>query len=443
MKRKQLGNPRDAALFVLMDVDKNQAYSNLLLTKHMNQHKIAGIDKGLMTELTYGTLQHKMTLDFFLAPFIKGKLENWVQWVLRMAVYQIHYLDRIPNHAVVNEAVQLAKYHGHKGVSGLVNGVLRAFLREGVPSFDSIKGPLERLSIETSHPEWMLENWIQAFGFEKTEQIARQNNVAPPQTIRVNTMKISIDDAIQALESEGFTVRKGILPESLHVAGKTSATSALFASGQFTIQDESSMMPAHALQLEKGMTVLDMCAAPGGKTTHIAQLLANTGHITALDLHENKLKYIHENAERLGFTHISTVAADARQAQEVLEQKQFDRILVDAPCSGYGVIRRKPDMKYAKKPQDAERLATIQLAILNEAYSLLSPGGILVYSTCTIEPTENDEVIDAFLQLHQDMQELSLPDVFTALPHGAAKVGHQVLPYPDGDGFYVVALQKA
>ncbi|MBM7705361.1 16S rRNA (cytosine967-C5)-methyltransferase [Chryseomicrobium aureum] len=443
MKRKQLGNPRDAALFVLMDVDKNQAYSNLLLTKHMNQHKIAGIDKGLMTELTYGTLQHKMTLDFFLAPFIKGKLENWVQWVLRMAVYQIHYLDRIPNHAVVNEAVQLAKYHGHKGVSGLVNGVLRAFLREGAPSFDSIKDPLERLSIETSHPEWMLENWIQAFGFEKTEQIARQNNVAPPQTIRVNTMKISIDDAIQALESEGFTVRKGILPESLHVAGKTAATSALFASGQFTIQDESSMMPAHALQLEKGMSVLDMCAAPGGKTTHIAQLLANTGHITALDLHENKLKYIHENAERLGFTHISTVAADARQAQEVLEQKQFDRILVDAPCSGYGVIRRKPDMKYAKKPQDAERLATIQLAILNEAYSLLSPGGILVYSTCTIEPTENDEVIDAFLQLHQDMQELSLPDVFTALPHGAAKVGHQVLPYPDGDGFYVVALQKA
>lgn len=443
MKRKQLGNPRDAALFVLMDVDKNQAYSNLLLTKHMNQHKIAGIDKGLMTELTYGTLQHKMTLDFFLAPFIKGKLENWVQWVLRMAVYQIHYLDRIPNHAVVNEAVQLAKYHGHKGVSGLVNGVLRAFLREGAPSFDSIKDPLERLSIETSHPEWMLENWIQAFGFEKTEQIARQNNVAPPQTIRVNTMKISIDDAIQALESEGFTVRKGILPESLHVAGKTAATSALFASGQFTIQDESSMMPAHALQLEKGMTVLDMCAAPGGKTTHIAQLLANTGHITALDLHENKLKYIHENAERLGFTHISTVAADARQAQEVLEQKQFDRILVDAPCSGYGVIRRKPDMKYAKKPQDAERLATIQLAILNEAYSLLSSGGILVYSTCTIEPTENDEVIDAFLQSHQDMQELSLPDVFTALPHGAAKVGHQVLPYPDGDGFYVVALQKA
>ncbi|XKH51468.1 16S rRNA (cytosine(967)-C(5))-methyltransferase RsmB [Chryseomicrobium palamuruense] len=443
MKRKQLGNPRDAALFVLMDVDKNQAYSNLLLTKHMNQHKIAGIDKGLMTELTYGTLQHKMTLDFFLAPFIKGKLENWVQWVLRMAVYQIHYLDRIPNHAVVNEAVQLAKYHGHKGVSGLVNGVLRAFLREGAPSFDSIKDPLERLSIETSHPEWMLENWIQAFGFEKTEQIARQNNVAPPQTIRVNTMKISIDDAIQALESEGFTVRKGILPESLHVAGKTAATSALFASGQFTIQDESSMMPAHALQLEKGMTVLDMCAAPGGKTTHIAQLLDNTGHITALDLHENKLKYIHENAERLGFTHISTVAADARQAQEVLEQKQFDRILVDAPCSGYGVIRRKPDMKYAKKPQDAERLATIQLAILNEAYSLLSPGGILVYSTCTIEPTENDEVIDAFLHSHQDMQELSLPDVFTALPHGAAKVGHQVLPYSDGDGFYVVALQKA
>ncbi|WP_342525869.1 16S rRNA (cytosine(967)-C(5))-methyltransferase RsmB [Chryseomicrobium sp. FSL W7-1435] len=442
MKRKQQGNPRDAALYVLMEVDKNQAYSNLLLTKHMTQHKITGVDRGLMTELTYGTLQNKMTLDFYLEPFTKGKLDNWVRWVLRMAIYQLVYLDRIPNHAVVNEAVQLAKHHGHKGVSGLVNGVLRAFLRQGAPSFETIKDPLQRLSIETSHPEWMLSRWIETYGFEKAEQIARQNNVAPPQTIRVNTTKLTVSEAIEALEKEGFTVRKGILPESLHVANKTAATSALFEAGQITIQDESSMMPAHALNLSLDMTVLDMCAAPGGKTTHIAQLLKDTGEITALDIHEHKMKFIHQNAERLGFTRITTVAADAREASEVFDGKQFDRILVDAPCSGYGVIRRKPDMKYTKQQGDVERLVTIQQAILDEAYKLLAPGGIVVYSTCTIEATENQEVVDAFLAKYSDMQAIELPAVFNELPTVNVSTGLQVLPYNDGDGFYIAALQK-
>lgn len=443
MKKKSIGNPRDAALHVLLEVDKNQAYSNLLLTKHLKQHKIAPVDRGLMTELTYGTLQHKMTLDYYLKPFLKGKIEPWVLWLLRMAVYQITYLDRIPDHAVVNESVQLAKLHGHKGVSGLINGVLRAYLRQGPPSLDEIADPVERLSIESSHPRWMIENWITAFGFDKTKKIALQNNVAPPQTVRVNTHKISVDEAIHALEQEGFQVRRGLLPESLHLSGKVAAASELFATGGLTIQDESSMMPAHALHLREGLNVLDMCAAPGGKTTHIAQLMEDTGAITALDIHEHKMKLIHDNANRLGFQRITTIASDARNARASLEQKQFDRILVDAPCSGYGVIRRKPDMKYTKQPADADRLATIQLAILEEAYNLLIPGGILVYSTCTIEPKENQEVVSRFLKLHPDLHEQSLPDILQKLPHTAMGPGMQVLPYEDGDGFYLAALLKA
>lgn len=443
MKKKSIGNPRDAALHVLLEVDKNQAYSNLLLSKHLKQHKIAPVDRGLMTELTYGTLQHKMTLDYYLKPFVKGKIEPWVQWLLRMAIYQITYLDRIPDHAVVNESVQLAKLHGHKGVSGLVNGVLRSYLRKGPPSLDGIKDPVDRLSIESSHPRWMIDNWVAAFGFEKAEKIAHQNNVAPPQTVRVNTHKISVDEAIQALEQEGFQVRRGLLPESLHLSGKVAAGSELFATGGLTIQDESSMMPAHALGLREGLNVLDMCAAPGGKTTHIAQLMNDTGEITALDLHEHKMKLIHDNADRLGFHTITTIVSDARKATESLEQKQFDRILVDAPCSGYGVIRRKPDMKYSKQPADAERLATIQLDILEEAYNLLAPGGVLVYSTCTIEPTENQEVVSSFLKLHPDLSEQALPDFLHQLPHATTSPGLQVLPYEDGDGFYLAALLKA
>lgn len=436
------GNPRDAALQVLLEVEKNQAYSNLLVTKKIKEFGLEGPDRALMTELSYGTLQQKLTLDYYLAPFIKGKVESWVRILLRMAVYQFIYLDRIPNHAVVNEAVTIAKFRGHKGISGMVNGVLRAFLREGAPSLDGIKDPIERLSIETSHPRWMLENWIESFGFDAAAQIAKQNNTAPPQTVRLNTHLISREEAVQHLTEEGFEVRTGLLDESLHLSKRPATSSSLFIDGKMTIQDESSMMPAHALQLEEGMKVLDMCAAPGGKTTHIAQLMNNTGEIVALDIHDHKIKLIDDNAKRLGFTKIQAVSSDARNAFETLEGQQFDRILVDAPCSGYGVIRRKPDMKYTKKQEDGARLATIQFDILEQAYKLIKSGGIIVYSTCTIEPTENQHVIEKFLGEHADMELVALPDMVSEVNQSSNGPGAQVLPYADGDGFYLAALQK-
>lgn len=442
MTKKLMGNPRDAALEVLLEVNKNQAYSNLLVSRKIKEFKLEGPDRGLMTELAYGTLQHQTKLDFLLAPFLKGKIEPWVRILLRLSVYQLVFLDRIPEHAVVNEAVTISKKRGHKGISGLVNGVLRSFLREGPRSTETIKDPLERLAVETSHPEWLLKDWIDRYGLEKAREIAEQNNTAPPQTVRVNTVKISRDEAIASLEQEGFTVRKGIVEECLHVSGKPAASSELFQSGRLTIQDESSMLPAHALQLQEGLSVLDMCAAPGGKSTHIAQLMNDTGTVMALDLHQHKVKLIRENAERLGLNSIEPLVGDARQAREILEGAQFDRVLIDAPCSGYGVIRRKPDMKYTKQPTDAARLAEIQLAILEEAYELLKPGGTIVYSTCTIEPTENQQVVEAFLSQHPDMELIDLPNVLEELPHLSEGPGIQILPYADGDGFYLAALTK-
>lgn len=442
MTKKLIGNPRDAALEVLLEVSKNQAYSNLLVSRKIKEYKLEGPDRGLMTELAYGTLQHQTKLDFLLAPFLKGKIETWVRILLRLSIYQLVFLDRIPEHAVVNEAVAISKKRGHKGISGLVNGVLRSFLREGPRSTETIADPLQRLAVETSHPEWLLKDWIDRYGFEKAREIAEQNNTAPPQTVRVNTVKLSREDAIATLEEEGFSVRKGIVEESLHVSGKPAASSQLFKTGLLTIQDESSMLPAHALQLKQGLSVLDMCAAPGGKTTHIAQLMGDTGNVIALDLHPHKVKLIRENAERLGLTTIEPLVGDARQAGEIVNGALFDRILIDAPCSGYGVIRRKPDMKYTKQPTDAARLAEIQSAILEEAYELLKPGGTIVYSTCTIEPTENQQVVGAFLSQHPDMESIELPVILEKLPHLSEGPGIQILPYADGDGFYLAALTK-
>jgi 16S rRNA (cytosine967-C5)-methyltransferase len=244
---------------------------------------------------------------------------------------------------------------------------------------------------------------------------------------------------MELLEEEGLKVeRSDTVPECLYVTNGQAVRTTAFKEGLITIQDESSMLPAHALKVKPGMRVLDMCAAPGGKSTHIAEKMENHGEIISLDLHEHKVKLIRENADRLGLSIIQAETADGRKAGEKFKPESFDRILVDAPCSGLGVIRRKPDIKYTKTEKDAKSLQNIQLDLLNEAYTLLKPGGILVYSTCTVEPTENREVSKQFMENHPDMQ--SVDDLFPLFPQ---KGMIQVLPQDFGsDGFYVAAFEK-
>ncbi|MFC4409263.1 16S rRNA (cytosine(967)-C(5))-methyltransferase RsmB [Chungangia koreensis] len=433
------GNVREAALSILMAVEKNQAYSNLLLHNTIEKHGINPKDRSLLTEITYGTLQHKMTLDYYLKPFLRGKIEDWVKQLLRISLYQLLYLSRVPAHAVVNEAVEIAKRRGHKGISSMVNGVLRSIQRQGVRSLDDIADPIERLAIETSHPLWMIKDWIKEYGFEKTREMAFENNRAPVQTVRVNTFKTTIESVVEKLEEDGLKVeRSETVPECLYVTNGQAVRTTAFKEGLITIQDESSMFPAHALKVEPGMRVLDMCAAPGGKSTHIAEKMENKGEIISLDLHEHKVKLIRENAERLGLSIIQAETADGRKAGEQFKTESFDRILVDAPCSGLGVIRRKPDIKYTKTEQDAKSLQKIQLDLLDEAYTLLKPGGILVYSTCTVEPTENREVSSQFMEKHPDMQ--AVDELSPLFPQ---KGMIQVLPQDFGsDGFFVAAFEK-
>lgn len=438
------GNVRDAALSILLAVDKNQAYSNLLLHETIKRHKIEPKDRALLTEMTYGTLQHKMTLDYYLEPFIRGKIDHWVRWLLRLSLYQMHYLTRIPPHAAVNEAVEIAKRRGHKGIASTVNGILRSILRQGVRSTDEITDPIERLSIATSHPNWLVERWVAAYGMATTQAMLEENNVPPIQTVRVNLTKGTVEEAITHLTAEGIKVeRSTLIPECLHITGGQAARTSAFGQGLITIQDESSMLPATVMNPQPDWRVLDMCAAPGGKTTHLAEKMNDEGSILALDLHPHKLELIDENTARLGLESIDTAPLDGRKAPEYLAVESFDAVLVDAPCSGLGVMRRKPDIKYTKREEDLESLQAIQLSLLKAATRLLKPGGLLIYSTCTVDKTENEGTVAQFLQDVKKMQLTPLQNLPAALDTKQKDGMLQVFPQDFGsDGFFVAAFRK-
>ncbi|TKC18615.1 16S rRNA (cytosine(967)-C(5))-methyltransferase RsmB [Robertmurraya kyonggiensis] len=441
-------NVRESALNLLEAIEKNQSYSNLLLNNVIKKNNVEPKDIGLLTELTYGTLQRKMTLDFYLEPFLKKarKLEPWVKQLLRITLYQMIYLDKIPDRAAIFEAVEIAKKKGHKGISSMVNGVLRTIQREGVPSLEEIKDPIERLAIATSHPEWLVKRWVEQLGFEKAQEMCEINLTAPLQTARVNTTKINREQCLQMLQEEGYQVEASpVIPEALKCLKGNLANSNTFKKGFITIQDESSMLVAHALGVGKDEHILDACAAPGGKSTHIAEKLSLTGQVISLDLHEHKVKLIAENANRLGLNNIETKALDSRKVQEHFEKESFDRILLDAPCSGLGVMRRKPDMKYTKKEEDVFRLHSIQTDLLKAVAPLLKKGGILVYSTCTVDDVENQKIVDAFLAENSEFEgdlgfKNRMPEAIQPL---CKDYSLQILPQDFGsDGFYIAVLKK-
>ena len=444
-KRK---NVRETAMDLLETIEKNQSYSNLLLNSTIEKNKIPAIDIGLLTELTYGTLQRKMALDYFLKPFIKSskKLENWVLQLLRITLYQMVYLDKIPDRAAIFEAVEIAKKRGHKGIAGMVNGVLRNIQRQGLPSMDEISNPVERLAIETSHPEWLVLRWVNQFGYDKTKEMCEVNLTAPLQTARVNLTKTTVRECIEDLDEEGFHVEKStIIPEAIRALRGNLAFSKAYKKGYITIQDESSMLVSYAVDANKNEKILDACAAPGGKSTHIAENMELTGVIYSLDLHEHKVKLINANASRLGLGNIKTMVMDSRQAGEQLEKESFDRVLLDAPCSGLGVMRRKPDMKYTKKEQDIYQLSTIQQTLLDSVSPLVKKGGILVYSTCTVDKEENQNTISKFLQDHPEFNlDETMKDRMPEPIQPLVTDGYlQIFPQDFGsDGFFIACLRK-
>ncbi|MFD2443472.1 16S rRNA (cytosine(967)-C(5))-methyltransferase RsmB [Bacillus sp. CGMCC 1.16607] len=445
---KTMKNVRETALDLLETIEKNQSYSNLLLHHAIEKNKVPERDVGLLTELIYGTLQRQMTLDFYLEPFINQskKLEKWVRHLLRMTLYQLVFLDKIPDHAAIFEAVEIAKKRGHKGIAGVVNGVLRNIQRKGLPSLNEITDPIKRVSVETSHPYWLVERWTKQFGIDKTKEMCELNLQAPTQTARVNLTLITREQCIEKLQEEGFLVEPStILLESIHCLKGNLASSHAYKEGFLTIQDESSMLVAYALGVTENEKILDSCAAPGGKTSHIAEKLNGSGVVFSLDLHEHKVKLILENASRLRLSNIKAQALDSRKVGEHFQGGTFDRILVDAPCSGLGVMRRKPDMKYTKREEDLNRLQSIQLDLLNAVSPLLKKDGILVYSTCTVDQEENQAVIRAFLNQNLDFVgdnewKERMPLAIQPL---IEQYDLQIFPQDFGsDGFYIACIRK-
>lgn len=441
-------NVRNVALEILLQIEKNQAYSNLLLNQMIKKHEVKGKDVGLLTEIVYGTIQRRDTLDFYLTPFLKKskKLDVWVRILLRLSLYQMVYLDRVPERAIFFEAVEIAKKRGHKGTASLVNGVLRSVQRDGLPSLDQLTDDVEKIAIETSHPIWLVKRWVEQIGIEETRKMCEVNCTPPEQTARINTMKTTKEELIHMLKEDGIEATEGsVSVDAIKAVRGNLANAKAFKEGYFTIQDESSMLVARALGVELDDQILDSCAAPGGKTTHIAQILQNTGKVVSLDLHEHKIKLINEAVNRLDIENVETKALDSRKAGEIFGAESFDKILVDAPCSGFGVIRRKPDIKYSKSASDNQNLAKIQLDILTEVSSLLKKDGILVYSTCTIDYEENEGVIKTFLEQNKDfMLDETIENYLPEIVKPYIKNGQlQLYPHYFGtDGFYIARLRK-
>lgn len=453
---RQAPSAREVALDVLLRVAESGSYSNLELNRILEKHKLETREKALVTELVYGTLSRLNTLDWLINRYVKqnGKnLENWVRQLLRLGFYQIYYLDKIPARAAVHEAVETAKKRGHAGIASLVNGVMRQFLRH--PERAELPADLpvyQRIALEYSHPEWLVKRWLKEYGEEETRKMAAANNDPPPVTVRVNRLRTSRQELIlklQAYDPKVEVLSSPVVPEGLQIDGAGNAAhSSFFREGLYTVQDESSMLAALAVAPDPGERILDACAAPGGKTAHLAELMDNRGEIVACDIHEHKIKLIEENAKRLGINIIHPVQSDARTLGERFDGQGFDRVLVDAPCTGFGVIRRKPDIKWSKQESDITAVAAIQLAILTAVSPLVRPGGVLVYSTCTVEEEENEGLIRLFLAEHP---EFSLdPALAQALPETVAHqydLGRgfvQILPHHlGGDGFFIARLKKS
>lgn len=443
---------REAALDVLTRVERDQAYSNLLLHQTLEKHRLERQDAALATELVYGTIGRLNTVDYFLEGFVaKGlaRLEPWVRSLLRLSFYQLYYLDRIPPHAAVNEAVELAKRRGHQGISGMVNGVLRNVLRrKNELQLPSNLPAVKRIALEYSHPEWMVERWLHRYGEADTIAICAANNEPPRSSVRVNRLRIEREQMLDQLRSSGYEAELSALaPAGITVTGGGNlASTPWYQSGELSIQDESSMLVAEVLAPEPGMRVLDCCAAPGGKSAHLAELMHDKGSVCASDVHEHKEKLICDQAQRLRLTCIRTLVSDARNLSEHYPAESFDRILLDAPCSGLGVIRRKPDLKWAKQAGEIAEIARVQQAILANVHLLLKPGGVFVYSTCTLEPEENEEQIRNFLHHHPNFELAPFPD--RILPEGWIKKEGaggmlQLLPHHfHSDGFFIARLVK-
>ena len=446
---------RHLARLVLDQYEIEDTYLNLGLTRILNQYNQADQrEKDFCSELVYGVLRNLLKIDFILGRLLSRPLESLkipVKNILRIAIYQLLELSEIPEHAVVHSAVAETKGTRYSGLSGLVNGVLRNYLRQKnkLSMVDPETELAQYLSLEYSHPIWLIERWLDQFGLATTKTLLETNNRQPPLTVRINQHLVEGEEFKKELTAQGILWRPGLfLDEAITLWDLPSSIAGLsqFQEGKFFVQDESSMLVGHLIAPRPDETIIDLCAAPGGKSTHMAELTADRCRIISIDDHPHKVGLIKENAARLKLENIEPVLGDARKV--FIDGDQWaDAVLVDAPCSGTGVLRRRIDARYRRKPDEIKALAALQREILQRAARLVRPGGRLVYSTCTLEPEENQEQIKWFTQNYPEFQiepySQFLPEGLEACLAETDRRWATLLPVPDGgDGFFMCRLRR-
>ncbi|MBU3160541.1 16S rRNA (cytosine(967)-C(5))-methyltransferase RsmB [Clostridium frigoris] len=442
-----MSNSRLVAVTIIEKVLNENAYSNIVLGLELNKSELSDKDKALVTEIVYGTLKYKYTIDKILQHFVKNgfdKLESFVLNILRISVYQIRYLDKVPSFATVNEAVNLTKKKSNIGASKLVNGVLRSYLRETGEKYYNEENDIERLCFEYSFTKALVKLFIKQYGPQKAEEILKGLNYKPDVTVRVNTLKLTYKEIWEKLIENGYNIEEGYASsEAIRIIkGKNIENNILFNEGNITVQDESAMLTAPSMDLKPNMKVLDLCSAPGGKTTHIAEIMKNTGIVLAFDIHKNKLSLIEENIKRIGITNTTCEAQDATEYVPDLFE-YADRVLIDVPCSGLGIIRKKPEIKWSKNIKDINNIIDIQRRIMDNASKYVKKGGVLVYSTCTLNKDENEGNIEWFLESHCEFK--IEPVFFGEFDNIKYNDKGYVTIYPNEymDGFFITKLIKS
>lgn len=436
-----MSNAREIVVKMLTKTEKNNSYSNILLSDTLKKYDLSTQDKKFASALFYGVLERKLTLDGIITDNSANsskKLSDDVRNIIRTGLYQILYMDSVPDNAAVDESVKLAKKNKNPAVSGFVNALLREFLRKG-KKLPGGKDRIDKLCIEYSCPKWLIRKWMSEYGEDVCMQMLETSLGKAPDTVRINTVGRTAEDVLKILSDEGISFeRSSLIPQAadLYYSGSVEATKA-YKMGLIHVQDIASQLCVAALDPMEGDIVADLCAAPGGKSFTIAEKMNNTGKVYSCDLHDNRVNLIRAGAQRLGLSCVIPMKNDAKLFSQDIPAA--DRVLCDVPCSGLGVIRRKPEIKY-KDPREFQRLPQIQYDILKMSCKYVKAGGILVYSTCTLSRDENDRVVDRFLRENPDFESCPLGEIF-----GDDKNRTRITLTPgkyNSDGFFVAKLKR-
>lgn len=426
---------RNIALKSLYEINIKQAYSNIVLDKFINENreKLSNLDINFISELVYGVVTWKLTLEYIIQKYSKTKIKkmsDWVKNILYLGSYQIIFLDKVPKSAAVNESVNLCKKYNFKSV-GLVNAILRKIEKSDYKELSNITNSITRISLKYSIPEWIVKKFCDEYGEEETANICQNLNLRPNISVRINRLKGKVELG-----------EKGILEDFRTITGTKNITKTKeYIEGNITIQDEAAGLSSFVLAPKEGEMVLDACSAPGGKTTYLAELMHNKGKIIAWDIYEERLKQVNQNAKRLGIDIIQTEVHDATKLKEEYVEK-FDKILLDVPCLGLGVIRRKPDIKWNRQEDDIKEISDIQFNILKTCSKYLKRNGTLVYSTCSMLKEENDAIIEKFIK-EENFETVNIEE---QIPNEFSKITTkdmvQFLPSQNHDGFFITMLKK-